>query len=174
MLCEPYLSRFLAKVNRDGPEARPGLGACWLWTGARKDTGYGAFKHHDGTRRAHILAYEHFVRAVPAGDDVCHRCDVRHCVNPEHLFTGTRSENMRDCAEKGRTCRGERMYPHVRGTANGNAKLRESQVRELFALRSTGVPAVEVASRFGVTPAHVSAVMKVRLWAHLGLVAAPQ
>ncbi len=161
--------RFITKVDQQGTEPRAGLGHCWLWTGARKESGYGAFRFEGRTRRAHVLAFNHFVGPVPDGFDVCHRCDVRRCVNPAHLFTGSRTDNMRDCAAKGRTCRGERRYPHVRGAANGNSKLGESQVREMFAMRSAGISGRAVAAKFGVTAAHVSSVMKGRLWAHLGL-----
>jgi hypothetical protein len=77
---------------------------CTLWSGAiGKRNGYGMVKWKGRVQTAHRAVYE-FVHNVtlPKGVDVCHTCDVRHCVNPDHLFIGTRSDNMRDCVAKGR------------------------------------------------------------------------
>jgi hypothetical protein len=93
--------RFWTRVNKtDG---------CWLWTGHIHSHGYGMLdlrvdgKKRDRPHRAHRLAFllaNGFEPQAPL--EVCHTCDVRHCVNPQHLFVGTRSDNMRDCVAKGR------------------------------------------------------------------------
>ena len=95
------MNRFWDKVDRSGE--------CWLWTGARDARGYGRFQIE--TRRcayAHRLVYEWTHGAVPAGLLVCHRCDVRHCVNPLHLFVGTHADNSQDMVRKGRSMKGYR------------------------------------------------------------------
>ncbi len=82
----------------------PGSGGCILWTAAKFKNGYGAFGLVD--RRieyAHRVGWALAGGFIPPKIDVCHVCDVRHCVNAEHLFLGTRSDNMIDCAKKGRT-----------------------------------------------------------------------
>lgn len=75
--------------------------SCWLFTGS-KIRGYGQFHFNKKPTLAHRASYEIFVGKIPDGLWVCHKCDVRNCINPKHFFIGTRSDNMRDCVSKGR------------------------------------------------------------------------
>lgn len=96
------------------PEPNSG---CWLWTGSiSKKHGYGQLSGKgDVPHRAHVLSYKLFRGPVPKGLDVMHSCDVRCCVNPEHLSLGTRLDNMRDALAKGRVARGAKL-PRTRLT----------------------------------------------------------
>ncbi|MFP5379053.1 MAG: HNH endonuclease signature motif containing protein [Vicinamibacteria bacterium] len=133
---------------------------CWWWTAAVDEaTGYGSFsvgrKGAQRKRGAHRFSYELMVGPVPDDLCVCHRCDNRSCVNPAHLFLGTRADNNADCASKGRTLRGEK---------SSNATLTEALVREI---RATAERGVDVARRLGVSPSLVSSVRRGRSWRHV-------
>lgn len=95
------------------PEPNSG---CWIWTGYLYGSGYGGFRTDAGRHvHAHRVSYELHRGSIPKGLLVCHRCDFRPCVNPEHLFVGTYSDNANDMHAKsrGNTPRGERHYKAV-------------------------------------------------------------
>ena len=77
---------------------------CWEWVGPSTPRGYGYFRLPNGGPKvyAHRLSHEMFLGPVRSDLCVCHRCDNPSCVNPAHLFTGTHTDNMRDCSLKGR------------------------------------------------------------------------
>lgn len=75
---------------------------CWLWLRGINAKGYGQFGRKHGSDQAHRVAWELYRGQIPDGMNVCHSCDVRCCVNPDHLFLGTQKDNMQDCMKKGR------------------------------------------------------------------------
>lgn len=88
------LSSFWAKVHKTDD--------CWEWTAARMSSGYGGFYWQRGRVPAHRFSWEIAFGAIPEGMFVCHHCDNRLCVRPDHLFLGTALDNARDCVAKGR------------------------------------------------------------------------
>lgn len=91
---------------------------CWEWNGCTKHTnGYGRLmvgSRTENNRRsisAHRASWETFKKAaIPLGFDVCHSCDNRKCCNPDHLFLGTRKDNVQDMMRKGRWANGFKRH----------------------------------------------------------------
>jgi len=138
MLKEDLKWRFFSKVNIS---SKPG--GCWIWTGAKGRRGYGRFwTEHRKSIAAHRFSYETFVGSIPMGLFVCHHCDNPPCVRPDHLFIGTRSDNIQDSIKKGRFSSGEN---HVM------CKLSDNQVAEIRELRSQGMIITKLATRFQVS-----------------------
>lgn len=117
---------------------------CWVWLGAGKGNGYG----HTSRGPAHRLAYEMLVGPIPEGTDVCHRCDNRACVNPDHLFVGTRAENMADMRAKGRGAGGCRKH------------ITESQVQEIRRRLAIGASQADIARDMNVNRGTVSSIKR--------------
>ena len=83
---------------------------CWLWTASTKN-GYGVIGDTGEilNRYAHRYSWElHNNKKIPNGLCALHRCDIRSCVNPKHLFLGTKKDNIHDCLKKGRFTIGEK------------------------------------------------------------------
>lgn len=94
---QPIEGRFWAKV------AKGHSNECWEWIGAKTSKGYGTIRDQGRTRRATHVAWEFANgRPIPEGMMVCHSCDSPPCVNPDHLWVGTGSDNIKDCYAKGR------------------------------------------------------------------------
>jgi hypothetical protein len=147
----PPSVRFWNKVNKTD--------SCWLWTAVLDQAGYGQFRVSGRTVRAHRYSWElSNGRPIPNGLHACHRCDVRQCVNPDHLFLGTDQDNVDDRGDKGRTVT-------MRGEHHGNASLNWDKVREIRLLsKLTILGTKDIASLYGVQPSAVSKIICNRTW----------
>jgi hypothetical protein len=92
----PVLERLMAKVEFDTN------GGCWLFSGSTQSNGYGKIKMRPNPSplTAHRAMFEAAVGPVPDGFEVCHRCHVRCCVNPAHLYAGSHADNMQDIVRR--------------------------------------------------------------------------
>lgn len=156
----PVLDRFWAKVR---PE--PG-DRCWLWSGGTC-RGYGILSDRTrpgGKKATYAHRFSREIAYGPIPDALCvlHRCDVRNCVNPAHLFLGTRDDNNKDRMRKGRG--GSHL---IAGEFNKNSKLTETQVREIRERRASGATTVALAAEYGVTTPLISYIVKRRIWKHV-------
>jgi DNA-binding XRE family transcriptional regulator len=105
---------------------------------------------------AHRVAYEVYRGPIPDGMHVCHKCDNRICVNPDHLFLGTHAENMADMSKKNR---------QARGADNGSAKLTEIDVRAIRAENSKSQS--ELGKDYGVSQSYISKIKRRESWKHV-------
>lgn len=144
---------------------------CWEWLGARTRAGYGAFGeggHRGRTIAAHRFALETKLgRSLLPGMCACHTCDNRGCVNPAHLFEGTKADNNRDMVSKGRHVKGGTHRPgnYERGTAHHNARLTPALVREIRGkYASGGTSFSKLAAEYGLAIAHVYRIVRRKAW----------
>lgn len=120
---------------------------CFLWTGPTCAEGrYGRVVWFPKLKMAHRLSYELENGEIPNGLFVCHKCDVKLCVNPDHFFLGTHLDNMRDAAEKGRM-----RISDQRGAKNNNAKPNYDERNLLIKeARLAGKTYSQISAEFGI------------------------
>lgn len=133
---------------------------CWLWTGSLQQNGYGrcSFKIFP-TNLAHRASYSLFRGRITKGLHVLHKCDIKNCVNPEHLFLGTHNDNMKDMVIKQRSSFGSK---------NTNAKLNDNIVKEILNKYSTEkISKVALAKEYGIGKSQMGAIILRKLWKHI-------
>lgn len=136
---------------------------CWLWQAAKISTGYGVLRVDGRNVLAHRLSFQaHTGTPVPDGACVLHRCDTPACLNPEHLFLGTKADNVHDMDQKGR-----RKNNPPRGERASHAKLTEDKVREIRRRAATGESSSGLAAEFGVDPSMIWLINTRRSWRHV-------
>lgn len=152
-MTEEAKQRFWSKVDvREFDE-------CWLWSAGCFASGYGQFfasrnKLGKATLRAHRVSWSiTHNKEIPEGKHVLHRCDVRHCVNPNHLFLGTDLDNMRDMSAKERT---------------HNTKLTGDKIKEIRHMYATGnYTQRKLGKIFGVTCSRICDIVNHKTWRHV-------
>lgn len=130
---------------------------CWEWNGYRDPYNYGKITIRQRTTPASRIAFEAWVKAPEPGMDICHRCDNPPCINPSHLFEGSRAVNVHDAINKRRHSHGER-HTH---------KLTDEQVQEIRErYEAKELNQYELARAYGVSQSHVSLLILRRLRKH--------
>lgn len=146
---------FWSRVDKNGPIARDGMTPCWIWRGAKTAEGYGRFSDRGRDSLAHRVAYLLESGSIDDVEAVMHKCDVRDCVNPNHLQAGTRAQNNADCKAKRRNAAGER---------SGTAKLTAEQVDDMRFRFRNGDSRYSLAERFGVSHRQVCYIVRGQKW----------
>lgn len=119
---------------------------CWEFTGCVQSNGYARLTYQRKTQGAHRWSYIAFIGAIPDNTDVCHKCDNRKCVNPSHLFLGSRKENMQDAVSKNRQAKGFDLPQTV---------LSEQDKLKVLELARSGMKRKDIAPLFGVCRQHI-------------------
>lgn len=139
------MKRFWDKVDKSGD--------CWEWTACKNNAGYGNFKI--GGRVVNASRFVLSLEGVEAPDGmcVCHHCDNPGCVNPDHLFVGTYSDNMYDMHSK------RRHHKEPKALTKDQARV----IRKVFQ-RTPGTGQSRLANYFGVSQTTISRVLRGKIW----------
>lgn len=134
---------------------------CWIFTGSLASTGYGQLTIRGKVRSAHRIAYEVFKGPILNGE-ICHTCDNRACVNPDHLIDADRTWNMRDCSRKGRL-----KIPHFSGERSSRAILSQADVDNIRRMISEGHQQKIIATKYGVCKSTIGKIATGKNWKQL-------
>jgi hypothetical protein len=138
--------------------SEPQPNGCIHFLGVKCKNGYGKIRVGGGNRSpflAHRVAYEIAKGKIPKGFYVCHKCDNRICINPDHLFIGNQTDNMQDASDKGRTARGEKCHA---------SKLKASDIPFI---RSDKRTQESIAKYYGVKQSVISRIKNRITWKHV-------
>jgi hypothetical protein len=123
---------------------------CWLYKKSSSGM-YGKVRWQCKWFSAHRVAYEQLIGEIPKEMWVCHKCDTPKCVNPEHLFLGSASENRLDALKKRRVVVGEDHHL---------ARFTDKQTEEMRLLKAEGFTYERLSRIFNCTISHLQYVIK--------------
>lgn len=148
-------------VNRFFTKLSFGSSECWYWDGCIDDVGYGRLGKYDGENKAHRISWKLFNGEIPDGMKILHKCDIKNCVNPDHLFLGTQQDNIKDMVLKGR----DKFGTGCAGEKNPMSRLTEKKVlsmREKYSMG--GISYKSIAKLFNVSTMTAYRAITKRLW----------
>lgn len=132
---------------------------CWIWLGSSKrGKGYAGFWLGDKNIKASRFSF--YIYNGFLYNQVCHTCDNRLCVNPEHLFLGSNQDNVTDKMNKNR-------YKILSGELNGAAILTQEKVKQIRELKLKGITITDLSKLFGVKQSTIYSVVNKNRWKHL-------
>lgn len=149
MLIQKILSNHSAPTHEDN---------CMLWLNAKNLDGYGHVKYNGRTENVHRIVWSYYHGPIPEGMCVCHTCDNPSCINPDHLFVGTRADNSRDMVEKGR---------QARGSKHTSTHLTDIDVISIRASYASGARLRVLAEQYSVSISTMWKIVTGKYWSHL-------
>ena len=150
-------------LERIAESVSDGSGGCLEWTRQIDRGGYGRIQisygdGYSGSWLAHRAVWEAVVGTIPPDTCVCHHCDNRRCVAPDHLFLGSPADNIRDMRAKGRA-----VSPPA-GASHHKARLGPGSVREIRRRRALGETCSSLSAEFGVVHSVISSIARRETW----------
>lgn len=153
-------------MGKSGPKPRPLLerfnskftvtaNGCWDWVG-KLSHGYGRLNIGKRIIPSHRAAWLLYRGEIPVGYVVCHRCNNKRCVNPDHLFVGTQADNVYDYAHK-----------YFRGIDHPSARLTDANVLTIRQRYIAGETQPTIAADFGIHKSHVGQITRREIWTHI-------
>lgn len=147
------MERFWSKVKKTE--------SCWLWTATKNHRGYGRFQYEGRLWLPHRISWRLHYGDIPNDTCVCHKCDVRLCVNPSHLFLGTHQDNAIDRERKGRGV-------HLRGEDVFLSKLTDVEIIEIREKYSTGEHSFSSLGRdYNMHYSSIADIVRRHTWKHI-------
>ncbi len=147
--------RFWRHTDRRGPDD------CWPWKRPTNiSIGYGRINlgPGKGEELAHRFSWILHNGPIPKGLCVLHKCDNPACVNPAHLFIGTRMDNVQDMTQKGRGAIGARHHA---------ARLSDEDIMNIRKLAAQGISRKQISEQYGISPSHLCCIVHGTRWKHL-------
>lgn len=140
---------------------------CWDWQGEIHPNGYGFATNYEKNKKGYVhrVSYEIFKGQIPDGLCVCHTCDNRCCIAPDHLWIGTSKENNNDAKIKGRTKHVKLFAP--KGENNGSSKLKEFEVKEIKKMISEGEKIAVIARKYNISWSVIDSIKRNLTWRHV-------
>lgn len=145
------------KINKD----------CWEWQGGKSCEGYGTCGIGYGAQTAHRASYLAFKGEIPKGLFICHHCDNKSCINPDHLYAGTAKDNSRDAVERGLQPRGPCPAKSRKGILNCHAKLDEEKIKYIRFICDNGFKKSEISKFFNVHYSTIKNIASRKTWKHV-------
>ncbi|MGJ8660688.1 MAG: HNH endonuclease signature motif containing protein [Bacteroidota bacterium] len=140
------------------PEPNSG---CWLWLNFLDKDGYGFIRDNGIRHRAHRYSFLKHKGEIPKDNVVCHKCDNPTCVNPDHLFIGTKKDNTQDMLKKGRNGK-----TGARGEMNPNTKLKENDIINIV---KSNFSNTKLSRIYDVSMSTIARIKTRQVWAHVKL-----
>ncbi len=131
---------------------------CWNWNAGVVSSGYGVICIKYLNYCAHRISYYIHYKKDPGELLVCHECNNKLCVNPQHLFLGTQQDNVQHAFDTGIVIHKGNLHP--------NARFRDSHSHEIRKLADT-MSQGKIAKLFNVSPSAIWQILTRKTWSHV-------